>query len=258
MDLSLTDRIVLIAGSSRGIGLAIARKFLQEGAKVTVTGRDEASVKASSDALGREFGKDRILSFAGNLTEKKNIESLVNEVKDRWTHIDCVVANVGRGRLPPQSTYTQEQWQELFNTNFHGSVLLAQTVLPILAMRKGGSIVFTSSIAGTEDVGSSLPYAVSKAALIAYTKALARLAAKDGVRVNCVAPGNILFPGGAWQRRQTEDPAGTDEYIRSRVPMARFGTPEEIANLVVFLSSPVSSFTTGATFVADGGQTASF
>lgn len=254
----LTDRIALVAGSSRGIGLSIVRKFLEEGARVTITGRDEASVKTSSAALGKEFGKDRILSFTGDLTEQEAIDRLVREVNERWGGIDCVVANVGRGRLPPQTVYTQEQWNGLFVTNFHGSVRLAQTVLPLMAKRKNSSIVFTSSIAGIEDVGSSLPYAVSKAALIAYTKVLARLAVKDGIRVNCVAPGNILFPGGAWERRRTEDPAGTDEYIQTRVPMARFGTPEEIANLVVFLSSPLSSFTTGATFIADGGQTSSF
>lgn len=258
MDLDLADRIVIVAGSSRGIGAAVARAFLREGARVAVTGRDDGSLAASAKEMGAEFGSDRVLPFAGDLTDTAAIALLLEQVKREWGGLDCVVANVGRGRIPLRDTYKKEEWQATFETNFFGSVRLAEASLPMLRARKGASIVFTSSIAGIERTLAPLPYAAAKAAIIAYAKGLAPLVAPDGIRVNCVAPGNILFPGGSWEKRLREDREGTERYIRENVPQRRFGTPEEIADLVVFLSSPRSSFTTGTCFVADGGQTHSF
>jgi len=257
MDLHLNDTIVLIAGSSRGIGLATAIAFLQEGAKVMITGRDADALSAATDSLAASHDKKRVLSFAGDMCDPAVIKNCLNELRAAWGDPACVVANVGKGRLPKDSQYGAEQWAETFRLNFQGSVALAQAVLPAMTKRKNGSIVFTSSIAGVEGIGAPLPYAAAKAALIAYAKGLAAQVGNQGVRVNCVAPGNILFPGGSWDQRIQENKKGIANYIQEHVPMNRFGTPEEIANLIVFLSSDRSSFTTGACFVADGGQTAS-
>jgi 3-oxoacyl-[acyl-carrier protein] reductase len=139
--------------------------------------------------------------------------------------------------------------------NLLASARLAQAAIPML--RNGGTITFISSITGVEATPAPLPYSAAKAALINYSKNLSRQVASLGIRVNCVAPGNILFPGGSWERRLTDDREAVLQRIQTEVPMARFGTPEEIAGLVTFLCSPRASFISGACFVADGGQTRS-
>ena len=124
-------------------------------------------------------------------------------------------------------------------------------------IKGSGNILFIASIVGVEATPAPLPYSAAKAALINYSKNLARQVAREGVRVNCVAPGNILFPGGTWERHLERDRAAVTKKIEDEVPMGRFGTPEEIAGLAVFLCSPRASFITGSCFVADGGQTRS-
>jgi 3-oxoacyl-[acyl-carrier protein] reductase len=124
-----------------------------------------------------------------------------------------------------------------------------------MVQAEGGSIVFVSSIAGLESLGAPLPYGAAKAALEHYSKDLARRVGKHGVRVNTVAPGNILFPGGTWQRKLDADSPDVMQMISAEVPLGRFGAPEEIGALVAFVSSPKAAFITGACLVADGGQT---
>jgi 3-oxoacyl-[acyl-carrier protein] reductase len=255
MDLQLNDAIVLIAGSSRGIGLATAKAFLEEGAKVMITGRDIDDVRTAKEDLVAQFGPEHVFSFSGDLCEKKDIDACLAALRAHWGEPTCVVANIGRGRLPKDWQFSTEQWEEAFRLNFHGSVLLAEAVLAAMFVAKRGSIVFTASIAGVENIGAPAPYAAAKAALIAYSKTLATQAAAHQVRVNCIAPGNILFPGGSWEQRLREDTTGTKAHIQANVPLQRFGTPEEIANAIVFLSSSKSAFTTGACVVVDGGQT---
>jgi 3-oxoacyl-[acyl-carrier protein] reductase len=257
MDLQLNDAIVLIAGSSRGIGLATAKAFLEEGAKVMITGRDRDDVRAAKEDLVAQFGPEQVFSFSGDLCEKKDIDACLTALRAHWGDPTCVVANIGRGRLPKDWQFSTEQWEETFRLNFRGSVLLAEAVLPAMRAAQQGSIVFTASIAGVEDIGAPLPYAAAKAALIEYSKGLATQVAAQHVRVNCVAPGNILFPGGSWEQRLQENAKGIEAYIQENVPLRRFGTPKEIADMIVFLSSPRSAFTTGTCVVVDGGQTSS-
>ena len=173
---------------------------------------------------------------------------------ERFGRLDCVVANVGSGTGERGAQLARAEWDRLYSVNLWTSVVLAQAALRRLR-ENGGSIVLIASIAGLESLGAPIPYATAKAALIQYAAELSRVVAADGVRVNAVAPGNILFPGGSWERLTTSDPERWRSYLEREVPLARFGTPEEIADAVVFLASERSSFTTGACLVVDGGQT---
>ncbi len=174
-----------------------------------------------------------------------------------WGRIDAVVAAVGNSSGPGGWNITLDDWRSSLGVNLLPSVMLAQSALPGL-IDGGGSITFISSIAGCEALPAPLAYSSSKAALHSVMKSLSRIVGRNGVRVNAVAPGNILCPGGVWERKLAERKEFFEHYIASEVPVGRFGIPEEIASAVVFLSSPRSSFTTGACFVIDGGQTRIF
>ena len=254
MDLQLKNRVAFVAGSSRGIGKAIANALLREGCRVCITGRDVASLQLAGDGLARGYGQDNILKISGDFTDSKTIAGALRSVVSQWGSLDVLVANLGTGSGKPGWQQEEIEWERLFNLNFFGSVRLAQAAIPHMQQR-GGSIVFISSIVGVEATPAPLPYSAAKAALINYSKNLARTVAEHKIRVNCIAPGNILFPGGSWERHLENRRESVEQYISSEVPLKRFGTPEEIAAMTVFLASPVSSFATGSCYIVDGGQT---
>jgi 3-oxoacyl-[acyl-carrier protein] reductase len=251
VDLGLTGRVILVAGSSRGIGKAIAATLLDEGARVCITGRDGVSLAVAERELSR---KGPVIAFEGDLSQPAQIRATLEGIAAKLGQLDGLVCNLGTGSGKPGWDQSESDWDRLMTLNFQASVRLAQASIPMMRDRRG-SIVFISSITGVEATPAPLPYSAAKAALLNYSKNLARHVAQDKIRVNCVAPGNILFPGGTWERRLEEDRQGTLERIRAEVPMERFGTPEEIASVVVFLCSERASFVTGACFVSDGGQT---
>ena len=258
VNLSLQDRVVLVAGSSSGIGKAIAAAFLREGCRVCITGRSEAQLSPALAEFKAEFGKERVTSFCGDLTDSTIIEQALRKAHGLWRRLDVVVANLGSGSGKTGWQLEREEWERLFRLNFWGSVNLAQSAIPLLAENQHGGLLFIASITGVEASPAPLPYSAAKAALINYSKNLAGQVAKLGVRVNCIAPGNVLFPGGTWERHLEKDNNKVMQMIDSSVPLARFGTPEEIADLAVFLCSDAATFITGACFKADGGQTKSY
>ncbi|MEO6351407.1 MAG: SDR family NAD(P)-dependent oxidoreductase, partial [Candidatus Limnocylindrales bacterium] len=206
MDLGLAGRVALVAGSSRGIGLATARTFLSEGCRTAITGRDRVALQVAREALEAEFGPDRLLAFEGDLRQSDVGAAALAAVVDRWGRLDCLVANVGSGTGPVGWDVQEADWQQLLETNFLGSSRLVQQVLPHMIERRSGSIVLVASIVGLEGTDAPLPYSAAKAALINYSKNLARDVGRHEVRVNCVAPGNILFPGGSWERHLARRP----------------------------------------------------
>ncbi|MFQ5889821.1 MAG: SDR family NAD(P)-dependent oxidoreductase [Gemmatimonadota bacterium] len=255
MDLGLAGKVVLVGGSSRGIGRAIARSFLSEGASVVITARGREALEETRIALEEECGSGRVLAVAGNLADGEVIGRVLERTGDRWGEVDCLVANVGSGAGRHDWELDEEEWQRSFEVNLSIARRMTDAVMPAMVRAGRGSVIFVSSIAGVECVDAPLPYATAKAALMAYARNLARRVGRKAIRVNCLAPGNILFPGGAWDRKQAEDPEAVRSYIEREVPLGRFGTPQEIADLVVFLASERASFVTGACVVADGGQT---
>jgi len=254
MDLNLAGKVVFVAGSSRGIGQGIARVFLDEGAKVVLTGRDGEALGHAAAALSVDR-EDRVATFAGDLSATPVIQDAYRRVMDRWGHVDVLVCNVGSGSGRGGYRLSATDWDPIFQVNLWTSVRLVEVFLPPMVEARGGVILFVSSIAGLESLGAPLPYSAAKAALEKYSKDLARQVAGQGIRVNTIAPGNILFPQGAWQRKLDADPAAVRSLIDREVPLARFGEPEEIGAAAAFLASSRASFITGACLVADGGQT---
>jgi 3-oxoacyl-[acyl-carrier protein] reductase len=256
VDLGLRDKVVLVGGSSRGIGLATARAFAAEGARVVMTGRDPDRLAEAGASLP-DTDNDRLLAFDGDLRDATVIGALLAKIDERWGRLDCLVANIGTGRGTGGWDVAESDWQRLFEENLSSSYRLAQGVLPPMQRAGGGSIVLVASIAGVESTPAPLPYGAAKAALISYGANLARHVASFNVRVNTVAPGNILFPGGSWERHLAERRDEVMRQIEADVPLRRFGQPEEIADVIVFLSSDRAAFITGSCVVVDGGQTRS-
>ncbi len=254
MDLGLSGKTILIGGASRGIGYAIAAAFLDEGARVTITGRDSSALEAARAALA-EGRPDAVLAVAGDLGDDATVKAAIGETVANRGGIDIVVANVGSGRATPGWNVSEAEWQDVFHTNFWVSTKLVNAAMPHLIETGTGSVVMIGSIAGLESTQAPLPYSVAKTALASYCKNLARSVGRAGVRVNCVAPGNVYFEGGTWDRKLREDEPGVRAYLDAEVPLNRFATPQEIADIAVFLASTRAGFITGACIVADGGQT---
>jgi 3-oxoacyl-[acyl-carrier protein] reductase len=253
MDLQLTDRIAFVAGSSRGIGKAIASALLREGCRVCLTGRDRASLDTAVEQLRSSFDA-KVHGIAGDLTQRSEIDAAFSEINQLWGAPEILVANLGSGSGKPGWGPDDHEWERLFNLNFFGSVRLAQAAIPYMQPH-GGSILFVSSIVAIETTQAPLPYSAAKAALVNYSKNLSRLVAADNIRVNCLAPGNVFFPGGSWERHLKNRPEEVKQYIDTETPQKRFGTPEEIADFAAYLVSPASSFATGGCYIMDGGQT---
>lgn len=256
MNLKLQDKVAFVAGASRGIGRAIATELLAEGARVVLTGRDEASLNRTQSELETPDTRDRILSVVGDLLDPSVLDGAFAEAARMFGTIDHLIANIGTGKGKRGWNQPDAEWRRLFDINFFGSTRLTQTALPyLLANPNGGSILFIGSIVAVEATPAPLPYSAAKAALLNYSKNLSRELAPQGVRVNSIAPGNIFFEGGSWHERSIETPEQVQQMLDADVPQRRFGRPEEIATLAAFLCSAASGFTTGSCYVVDGGQT---
>lgn len=256
--MGLEGKTAFVSGGSRGIGLAIARAFLAEDTSVTITGRDATSLAEARAALARDFPKGGIAAIAADMGDESAIARALDQAEKELGPIHAAVANAGTGKSVSGHALTRTDWVASLDANLLTGVLLASAVLPRLIARKAGSLTFISSIAGLEALGAPIPYAAAKAGLEAAMRSYARLAGPQGVRVNAVAPGNVLFPGGTWEKNIIEQNDSVKAMIRAQVPLARFASAAEIADMVVFLASERASFVTGATMVVDGGQTRSF
>ena len=221
MDLQLTNRTVLVAGSSRGIGKATARAFLAEGCRAVITGRQAGPLRATAKEFEAEFGPDRLLAFEGDLTREDDIRKVLDSLHQRWGRLDVLVANIGTGRGKPGWNLAPADWSSLFEMNLWASVRLVTEVLPEMTDRAARKHHSRLSIVGVESTPAPLPYSAAKAALIDLSKNLARQAGPHEVRVNCVAPGNVLFPGGSWERHLAEREEEVGGYIQREVPLRR-------------------------------------
>ncbi len=251
MDLGLQGKIAMVSGASRGLGRAIARSFAQEGMKLSICARGEIELGSAAKELAAQGCE--VLAQALDITDAAAAKSWVRATVARFGGVDVLVNNAGAARPGQLAEVEDSGWYEAFELNFFSAVRLARLCAPEMEKRGGGAIVNISSIWGRE-AGGTLSYNSSKAALNSFTKMLARELAPKGIRVNAVAPGSILFPGGVWERRLRGDPAFERDFISHELPAGRLGSAEEVADVVAFVASPRASWLMGVCLPVDGGQ----
>lgn len=248
MQLELSGKTALITGSSRGIGRAIAEVLHAEGCRVALNARNSNDLAAAAAAL------PGAIAIAGDVTKPEEAQRIVAKSAEALGRIDILICNVGSGRSATPGAETYEEWQRVFALNLWSTTNVVEAARGALAASRG-VIVCTSSICGLEVVpGAPVTYSSAKAALHAYVRGIARPLGQQGVRINAVAPGNILFDGSVWSRKLAEDNNAVQETLERDVALGRLGTPTDVAELVAYLASPRSGFATGGVWVLDGGQ----
>ena len=251
MELGLRGKVVLVTGASRGIGRAIAEAFAAEGCRLCICARGRQALEEAAAAL-RQRGAE-VLAVVADVTQPDQVEHVVQAALERYGRIDVLVNNVGGSTGAGIAETSDIDWQQGLELNLLSSVRMSRAVVPVMRRQGSGAIIMISSIYGRES-GGRMVYNAAKAAQISLTKAMARELGGQGIRVNTVAPGSILFPGGGWERRMQADPEGMARFIQQEMPYGRFGRPEEVASVVVFLASERASLVNGACIPVDGAQ----
>jgi 3-oxoacyl-[acyl-carrier protein] reductase len=248
MDLGLKGAKVLVTGSTKGIGRAIAETFAAEGANVGICARNQADVDSTVAAL-KAVG---VAAFGGrvDVSDGAALKAWVSDMASKLGGVDAIVSNVSALAIGQD----EESWQKEFSTDMMGTVRLVNAAMPYLEKSGTAAIVTISSVSGREVDFASGPYGTFKAAIIHYTQGLANQLAAKGIRANSVSPGNTYFEGGVWNTIKDNNP----ELYKTALalnPTGRMGTPQEMANAVVFLASRAASFITGTNLVVDGALT---
>lgn len=249
LDLGLSGKAAAITGASRGIGYAIAQALSAEGCRLAVCARDASRLDAAADSLGRD-----VFRQPADVTEPGQIEAFIDSAAAHFGRLDILVHNAGGG-AGANLEAPEDEFTQAFEINVIAGLRAARAAAHHMRSHGHGRIIFIASVYGRES-GGRLGYNIAKAGEISLAKALARELAPE-ILVNSVAPGSILFPGGSWARRQQADPQGIAAFVKSDLPLGRFGKPEEVAAVVAFLASDRASLVTGACWTIDGGQSRS-
>lgn len=244
----LEGKVAVITGGNSGIGLATAQLFGAEGARVAISGRDQKTLDAAVKKIGGE-----VLAVKADVSNLADIDKLYKAVKEKFGKIDVLFANAGVAKFTALAESSEAQYDEMFDINVKGVFFTIQKALPLL--NNGAAIIINSSVANQKGVANSSIYSATKAAVRSFARTMTAELLDRNVRVNVVSPGPIKTPiferNGLSQAEQEE----IGKSLVSMVPMKRFGTVEEIANSVLFLATPESSYITGLDLIVDGGMT---
>jgi 3-oxoacyl-[acyl-carrier protein] reductase len=257
MDLGLTGKVAVITGSSRGLGLASALAVAAEGSRVVICGRTDAPLQAAAGQIAARASADHVRAVRADVSTPAGISAVVEEAVRAFGGVDVLVNNVGLARGAGLLDTDDAAWQEAIDQTLMPAVRASRLAVPHMEARGGGSIVIVASIFGRE-AGGRMTYNAVKAAEISLAKSLAQQLAAKNIRVNSVSPGSILFEGGSWWKRQQEQPDVIADFVKRELPFGRFGTAEEVGNVVAFLASPKASWISGTSVVVDGCQSRSF
>jgi NAD(P)-dependent dehydrogenase (short-subunit alcohol dehydrogenase family) len=245
----LSGKVAWITGASRGIGLALAAAYAAEGATVIISSRKQEGLDAAAAKL-REKGLEAT-PLAAHTGSSEAIQAVVDHIVQRWGGVDILVNNAATNpHFGHILTAQESHWDKILDVNVKGYFRTVQVCAPLMRERGGGKIINMASVAGKEPQPMMGVYSVSKAAVIMLTEVLAGELAPDNIQVNCIAPGFVKtsFSRALWQNDKIYDA------VIKAVPQKRMAEPAEIAGIALYLASPASDFTTGATFVVDGGQ----
>jgi NAD(P)-dependent dehydrogenase (short-subunit alcohol dehydrogenase family) len=255
--MDFTDKVALITGGGGGIGRATALAFAKAGAKVVVVDSDAASGEATTGIIKQQGGEAKFIK--ADVTKSADVANYVSETLATYGKIDCFFNNAGiEGRVAHTADYDEAMFDQVIGVNVKGVFLGLRHVLPVLLKQKSGSVVNTASVAGLVATPGMPAYVASKHAVIGLTKTAAGEVARQGIRVNAVCPGPVdtRMIHSLEQQLNPNDPEMVSRKYQGAIPSGRYTTPEEIANMVLFLSSDLASNITGAQYVVDGGRTA--
>lgn len=245
MNLGLADKIALVVGASSGIGAATAEVLAEEGVDVIVAyGHDHEGAARTAQSVDRRGRRSWLANV--DIRQPEALSQAVERIKRDVSLLDLLIFCAGRNTLTSWEAITSDEWEEIVGTNLTGAFYVLKATVPLL--RQGSSIVTVASVAAHTGAPHHAHYAAAKAGLVNLTKSLARSLA-PGIRVNCVAPGITMTPMGEQTIRSLPS-----NYAEEKIPLRRFATPQEIANCIVFVASPVAGFMTGATIDINGGR----
>jgi NAD(P)-dependent dehydrogenase (short-subunit alcohol dehydrogenase family) len=243
----LTGKVAVVTGGNSGIGLATAKRFREEGAQVVISGRDQKTLDEAVKVIG-----DGVVAVRGDVSKLSDLDKLYKTVSDKFGKIDVLFANAGIAKFAPVADSGEALFDEQFDVNVKGVYFTIQKALPLL--NDGASIIINSSVVNETGMANGSVYAATKAAVRSFARTLTGELVDRGIRVNVVSPGPIVTPIFGRTGLSKEQ---VDEFAKgvvARVPMKRFGQPEEVASTVLFLATPESSYITGVDINVDGGM----
>ena len=257
MDLGLTDKIAIVTGSSRGLGLASARALVAEGCRVCICARGEerlAEAAVEVEAAAKKPGM--VAAVQADVSTNAGVSLVIDRTVDTFGGLDILVNNVGRAAGSDILETTDAEWQAALDETLFPAIRASRLAIPHMKGRGGGVILMIASIWGRES-GGRMTYNAVKAAEISLAKAMAQQLAPMNIRVNSIAPGSIMFAGGSWHKRQQTDPQFMADFIKRELPFGRLGRADEVGHVVAFLASSKASWVSGASVTVDGCQSRS-